>query len=257
MRRRTFLALAVSGVAGAAMAAETARDIVAAADQVRNPGQPFRSRTTLTQYVNGKPASQNVLVVYSKEDPASGQFRNLIRYVAPPRDAGKMVLLDEQALWFYDPASKASVRISPQQRLVGQASIADVLSVNLASDYRAVLVREEAIKDAAGASRLCHRLELSETSPLAAYRRVEYWVEKGTNHPLKARYYADSGRLLKTLYYKSFASSAGRVRPTQAVIIDGVNPALVTTVDFGDLRLQAVPESWFQREYLPRLQAEP
>ena len=60
-----------------------------------------------------------------------------MRYVEPPRDAGKMVLLDGRSLWFYDPASKASVRISPQQRLIGQAAIGDVLTVNLAVDYTA------------------------------------------------------------------------------------------------------------------------
>ena len=104
-------------------------EIVAAADKVRNPGQPFRSTDTLTEYVAGKARDQDQLVVYAKEDPATRQYRNLVRYVEPPRDAGKMVLLDGHNLWFYDPASKASVRISPQQRLIGQAAIGDILTV--------------------------------------------------------------------------------------------------------------------------------
>ena len=78
----------------------------------------------------------------------TGQFRNLVRYIEPPRDAGKMVLLDGTMLWFYDPASKASVRISPQQRLIGQAAIGDVLTVNLALDYTGKLVGAESIQDA-------------------------------------------------------------------------------------------------------------
>ncbi|HET6970923.1 MAG TPA: hypothetical protein VFH92_07355, partial [Phenylobacterium sp.] len=118
MMLRPFLALAAAVSAVALVAppaqAQTATEIVAAADKVRNPGRPFRSTDTLTEYVNGQPKNQNVVVVLAKEDPATHQFRNLIRFAQPARDAGKMVLLDSHAFWFYDPASKASVRISPQ-----------------------------------------------------------------------------------------------------------------------------------------------
>src|SRR5258708_6308722 len=127
-----FLALAATSNA---TRAETAQEIVAASDKVRNPGEPFRSTNTLTEFSAGKPRDQNVLVLYAKEDPATHQFRNLIRYTAPPRDQGKMVLLDGRVLWVYDPNSKPSVRIPPQQRLIGQAAIGDVLTVTPAIDY--------------------------------------------------------------------------------------------------------------------------
>ena len=64
--------------------AQSAHDIIAAADRIRNPDQPFRSSTTLTEYVRGQAKDQTVLVVYSKEDKTTGQFRNLVRYVEPP-----------------------------------------------------------------------------------------------------------------------------------------------------------------------------
>src|SRR5262249_45970771 len=115
--RRGFLIAAVTTAGIGMVRAETARDIVAGADKVRNPAEPFRNTTTLTEFVQGKPRDATVLTVYSKEDKATGQFRNLVRYVEPPRDAGKMALLDGQNLWFYDPAAKSSVRISTQQRL--------------------------------------------------------------------------------------------------------------------------------------------
>ncbi len=235
--------------------AETAAQIVAAADQVRNPGQPFRSTNTLTEYVDGKPRNQNVLVIYAKEDPATHQFRNLIRFQQPVRDAGKAVLLDTHALWFYDPATKASVRISPQQRVTGQASIADVLNVNLAQDYAATLIGEETIQDAEHKPRVCAHLDMKTTNPLSPYDRVEYWVERGSHYPIKAKYYADSGRLLKVLYYRSFQTQLGRVRPAEAVIIDAVSNTLVTTVGFGEMQFQDIPETWFQRDFLPRLPA--
>jgi len=70
------------------------------------------------------------------------------------------------------------------------------------------------------------------------------------------KFYSDSGRALKILYYRGLEERLGRPRPTEAVIIDAVDTSLATTVKFGDLRFQDVPEAWFQREYLPRLKAE-
>jgi outer membrane lipoprotein-sorting protein len=255
MRALAAIVLALVATSNAA-GAETAQEIVAASDKVRNPGEPFRSTNTLTEFVAGKPRDQNVLVVYAKEDPATHQFRNLVRYVAPPRDQGKMVLLDGRVLWFYDPNSKASVRISPQQRLIGQAAIGDVLTVNLAVDYASALLGDETIQDANRKDRQCWHLDMKAANELAVYNRVEYWVEHATHYPVKAKFYSDSGRLLKILYYRGFEEQLGRIRPTEAVIIDAVDTSLVTTFKFGDFHAQNIPDAWFQRDYLPRLQPE-
>jgi len=254
--RTTALVLLAFVAATAPACAQTAQEIIAASDKVRNPGEPFRSTNTLTEFIAGKPRDQNVLVVFSKEDPATHQFRNLVRYMAPARDQGKMVLLDGRVLWFYDPNSKASVRISPQQRLIGQAAIGDVLTVNLAVDYAGTLLGDETIQDAARKDRQCWHLDMKAANDQAVYNRVEYWVEHGTSYPVKAKFYSDSGRLLKILYYRGFEEQLGRIRPTEAVIIDAVDTSLVTTFKFGDFHAQNIPDAWFQRDYLPRLQPE-
>ena len=245
-------ALCLSGLAHA----QTAQEIVAATDKVRNPGQPFRTTFRLTEYVSGQERNHDSLVVFSKEDPATRQFRNLVQYVEPARDAGKRVLLDGHSLWFYDPDSKVSVRISAQQRLIGQASIGDILTVNLAADYTASVIGTDTIVDAARQQRQCWRLELKAGNDQANYNRVEYWVEQGTFYPIKGKFYADSGRLLKIVYYRNFALRLGAVRPTEAIIIDAVDSSLATTVSFGDFTSREIPEAWFQREFLPRLQVQ-
>ena len=253
---RTAVIVAALLLTAVSAQAQTAQEIVAGADKVRNPRQPFRSTDTLTEYVSGQPRNQDVLVVFSKENLTSHQFRNLVRYVAPARDEGKMVLLDGASLWFYDPSSKASVRISAQQRLIGQAAIGDILTVNLAIDYAGTVLGSETIQDAEHANRNCWHLDLKAANDQATYARVEYWVEHGSNYPIKAKFYSDSGKLMKILYYRKFADRLGATRPTEAVIIDAVDSSLATIVAFGDYRAQDIPESWFQRDYLPRLTVE-
>lgn len=235
--------------------AESAQDIVVKADLVRNPQKPFRATNTLIEYKAGTPQNKNVLIIFSKIDPASHQFFNLVRWIDPPRDAGKMALLGH-LLWFYDPASKTSVRISPQQRLTGQAAIGDVLTANFAIDYTATLVGEEEVEDASRTQKKTWRLDMKAASENATYNHVEYWVEEGTYHPIKAKFYSDSGRLLKILYYRDYSNRLDGERPGGAVIIDAVDSSLVTTVDFSDAKYQDIPDVWFQRDYLPHLNVQ-
>jgi Outer membrane lipoprotein-sorting protein len=231
-----------------------AQAILDAADKVRNPQKPFQMTLTLVDYVHGKERERVTLGIHAKIDPQTRQFRNLVRYLAPPRDEGKLVLLDASKMWFYDPASKTSVRISAQQRLTGQASNGDVLTVNLAHDYTAKLSGEETIKDADRQERRAWHLDLAAATGDAMYNRLECWIERDTYRPIKVKFYADSGRLLKIAYYRAFADVLGATRPTETVIIDAVDSNLVTTVAAGDFREQEIPDAWFQRDYLPRLE---
>jgi len=234
----------------------SAQDILAGMDKVRNPGQAFRLNNALTEYIRGEARNRVTLVVYARENKQTHQFDNVVRYIDPPRDSGKMVLMNGSNMWFYDPSSKASVRISPQQRLMGQASDGDVVTANLNKDYTARLVGEEKLLDADRQNRDTWHLDLKAATDEAVYSRVEFWIEKGTFRPVKGKFYSDSGRLLKIAYYHKFEEQLGGIRPTETIIIDAVDENLVTTMDNSDMRAQEIPDSWFQRDFLPRLKAD-
>lgn len=242
--------------AGAARAAPDAQEILAASDAVRNPDKPFGLTVQLIEYRNGKQTDASTLAVYSKADPNSGQFRTLIRFVAPPRDTDKLMLKNGNELWFYDPSSKASIRLSPQQRLLGQAANGDVVTVNLARDYRAQLAGEEDVQDGERQTRRCHKLVLAAATPDVTYHHVEMWIAVADSRPVKARFYSESERLLKTAYYRRFALQLGTDRPTETVIIDGLDPQWVTVMRYADYAWREVPDAWFQRDYLPRFKPE-
>lgn len=235
-----------------AQAAADAQAVLAASDAVRNPSKPFATTVTLLEYRQGKQTDTSVLNVLSKADERTGQFRTLIRIVSPERDANKLMLKNGNDLWFYDPASQSSIRLSPQQRLLGQVSNGDVLTINLAKDYRAELVADEDTADGEKVTRRSHKLSLSASAPDAPYHRVEMWVEVGAARPIKARFFAESGHLLKTAYYRKFQPQLGRERPTEVVIIDGLDPGWVTVMRYQDFAWRDVPEAWLQRDYLPR-----
>jgi outer membrane lipoprotein-sorting protein len=238
--------------AAVALAKPTAQEILAASDAIRNPEQPFGQTTTLTEYRNGKQTDVSTLTVYSKAEKNSGQFRSLIRFIAPARDANKLMLKSGNDLWFYDPTNKASIRISPQQRLLGQAANGDVVTSNLAKDYSATLVGEEETVDGERQKRHCYKLALEAIATDVTYHHIEAWIDTANNRPVKARFYSQSNRLLKTAYYRQYERQLGAERPTETVIIDGLDPNWVTVLRFTNWVEHDVPEAWLQRDYLPR-----
>jgi hypothetical protein len=253
-----FVACALfSLVATDATAGEpTAEAIVSASDRIRNPDAPFRATLVLTRYTGGVPGDSATLVVHAKDDGTTRQFKNVIRYKDPSRDRGKVVLLNGTAMWLYDPAGKASIRISAQQRLFGQASNGDVLSVNLAHDYSATLLGTE---DVLGSDRKSHRtyhLVLTAKTDDAVYSKLDYWVDAVDSRPVKGRFYSDSGRVLKIAYYGKYGNALNGERPFEVVIVDGVDPKLVTKIDYSDFRYDKIDDAWFQRDYLPHIPPE-
>ena len=253
--RRALLVAGAALLAGpraAGAAAPDAREVVARADAIRNPSVPFRVRTRLAEYRGGKLHDAATLTLFSKPVASSGLYRNLAVYVDPAPDAGKALLMADRTMWFYDPASSASVRISPQQRLVGEASNGDVVTVNFAHDYRPGTLEEASVHDADNQPRDAWRIELAGTDD-AIYLRIELWVERATSRPVKARFYADSGRALKTAFYRRYADALGASRPTEVIILDEVDANVVTKMTFSDYQAMDLPDSWFQRDYLPHL----
>lgn len=240
----------------AARADLTAQEIIKKSDRALNPQDPFQMTLKLTEYIDGSSRGELELKIISKLEGSGGQFRNLVRWVNPPRDRGKGVLLNGTQMWFYDPASKTSVQISPQQRLVGTASQGDVVTVNFASDYQAQFIGSpegQTIADADKIKRSCYHIELTPLKSSAIYGRVEYWIEKETLRPVKGKFYTDSGRLLKIAFYHNFEKQLGVDRPMETIIIDAVNSKLVTTLNSSGFKKIDVSDSWFQRDYLPKL----
>jgi outer membrane lipoprotein-sorting protein len=255
MKKTLLVVLAACVVSSAPLYAEDGLDaqkLLAASDAVRNPAKPFGLTVVLTEYRGANAIDSNTLAIYSKLDGQAGRYRTLISYVGPPRDTGKIVLENGTEMWFYDPSSESSIRISPQQRLLGQASTGDVVTVNLSHDYRANTAAVEDITDGDHMQRHCYKLGLEAAVPDATYHRIELWVEQSTNRPVKGKFYSESDHLLKTAFYRRFQSQLGLERPTEIVIIDGLTPSWVTVMRYSDYLWREIPDSWLQRDYLPR-----
>src|SRR5690242_11463336 len=94
MFNRIFqLSVVVLCTTGQALAGQSAQEILAASDAIRNPDKPFALNVRLVEYLDKEERDSTSLTVYAKADAkGSGQYNNLVRILQPARDANKLLL---------------------------------------------------------------------------------------------------------------------------------------------------------------------
>ena len=210
-------------------------------DTVRAPDDAFTFRVEVTTS-DGDALELSVRV--------SGQIKSLVRYLAPPRSAGRTLLFVERNMWVYVPGTRRVLRISPQQRILGGVASADVARVVYSLDYALEVVEE--LPEEGGERR--RRLVLSGRSRGAAYGRIDLVAAGEEVRPLRASFFAASGRRhLKTAYFEGYREVLGRPRPTVLRVIDHLNADEETLIEYSDFALEDTPAAWFQPTYLKRL----
>lgn len=232
-----------------------AREIIRRADRVRAPERPFRYTLTLLEHREGRDVTENQQVLdismrfyKPSEQVEKGDARALVRFISPVRDKGKALLSDLDKMWYYAPDLRRPIPISRQQRLVGQISNGDVVAADFDYSYISRLVGEEACGQT-----ICYKLSLQRRWPYVTYPAISYWVEKDTGFPSRADFLSADGVPIKRSYYRDYQQVLGQMRPTTIVVEDALRKDNYTTMRYSDIRLETLPESNFQKEYLLRL----
>lgn len=123
------------------------------------------------------------------------------------RARGQKVLLLPDAMWLYVPNTGKSIRITPMQRLMGQASYGDIASLSWHREYRwnGAVPQTETLD-----GRQALRLELDADRKSSTYRHLVVWLDVSSNQPLQAEFYLASGKLMKRASYQLTADSKGQ-----------------------------------------------
>ena len=212
-------------------------------DTVRAPADDF----TFTAAITGPDGNRLKLSVR-----VNGRVKSLVRYLEPPRSAGRSLLFIEQNMWVYVPGTRKVLRISPQQRVLGGVASADVARMVYSLDYDLESVEELPREN--GERR--RRLILSRRSKGGAYARVAMVAGGEEARPLRAGFFASTGsrsRRLKTAWFEGYREVLGRRRPTILRVIDHVRGDRETILEYSGFTLEATPDAWFQPAYLKRL----
>ena len=213
--------------------------ILSRVDQFRNPLNSFVIDVDLTSY-SGQKSESSKFRVYGK-----GSDRSIVEFVAPAADKGKFLLMLRDAMWIYMPSASRPVRISPLQRLMGQASNGDVARTSFTVDYNATTLTEEDLD-----GRKTWVLDLVAKDPTIAYNRVRLWVDRSTYEPLRADFYVVSGKLIKRAWYREYGVMNGRRVVTGVEIEDLLRNGNRTVMRYANLAPRDNPDSMFTKDNL-------
>jgi Outer membrane lipoprotein-sorting protein len=211
--------------------------LLAAVDAVRAPGPNFGFEVDVT-VPDGNKFSMNVLV--------KDQSKSLVRYIKPVTAEGRTLLFVERNMWVYVPGTQRSLRISPQQQVLGGLASADIARMVFSLDYTLVKVIVQT-----DGRRL---LTLSGVEGAAAYARIDLLIEGKTPNPLSAVFYSASERKVKTAYFEAYSEVLGRQRPTVFRVVDHIDGDRETLMRYLNFVLKQTPDEWFQPAQLKRLQ---
>lgn len=172
--------------------------------------------------------------------------KSLVKFTYPPENKGRLFLMVGNNMWIYIPGTREPIRISPQQRLLGQVSNGDVARVVYSLDYDAKVLGEEKLEKGIE----CIKIELFAKNKNATYGKIILWAEKQSLKPQKAEFYAISGRLLKTGFYKGYKNILGKERPLRLEVYDELQKGEYSIMEYNNMKVVDTPSAYFQKTYL-------
>lgn len=238
---RTPLLFALALVAGAAGAGDDVAALLKAADAYRTGQDNLRVETAVTVFNrDGSPDKERRYTVF-----VQAQRKSLV-LMRSPAEAGQKVLMLGDDFWLLMPGSQRPLRITPAQKLLGDATTGDIATLSWADDYAGTLVGDETCGE-----RACRHLSLTAVRKGVSYQRIELWLGKVRHEPIRADLYVQSDKLAKQARFV-FDQPAAPTLVTEMVLLDQLSHHKETRVRYLSRSPRAVPESWLNPMFLAR-----
>ena len=142
-----------------------AESLLRRSDTYRNGWPSYVVHVKITNYESGKSDEEALYEVSQK-----GTDKTYVEFMSP-RDKGRHLLMLGDDMWIYLPDTSRPIRITPLERLSGDASNGDVARTNYAVDYSPVYLRTEKV-----GTEQCYLLELDAKRKGSTYHRILYWL---------------------------------------------------------------------------------
>ena len=175
---RVIVALALSAVTPAAVRAAPepapeVRALLARADAFRQATAAVQVDTRIQVWKGGALDKERDYRVFVKPD------RRSLVLSRSAVEKGQKVLMVGDDFWIVLPTSQRPIRITPAQKLLGDASTGDIATLTWAEDYTGALAGQE---DVGGVP--CDRLELTAARKGVTYARITLFLARADAHPV-------------------------------------------------------------------------
>jgi len=219
--------------------AQDVATLLKAADRYRVGEQNMQVETEIRTYASdGALDKERRYTVF-----AQARHRSLV-LMRSPAEKGQKVLMLGDDFWLLMPGSQRPLRITPMQKLLGDAATGDIATMSWSDDYTGTLVGEEMCGETP-----CLHLSLAATRKSVSYQRIELWLGKARHEPLKAELFVQSDKLAKQARFVMDKPEA----PTMVVemlLQDQLVNRKETRVRYLSRQERGVPEAWLNPMFL-------
>jgi len=211
-----------------------AETLLKRSDSFRNGWPSYVLKVKITNYESDKSDEEKLYTVSQK-----GTDRTYVEFMSP-RDKGRHLLMLGDDMWIYLPDTSRPIRITPLERLSGDASNGDVARTNYAVDYSPVYLRTEK-----QGSEQCFVLELKARRKGATYQRILYWLRVEDARPVRAEFFLTSGKHIKTATFDDYAPSAGKMLLRRLTLYDEIRHNSHSVLEYSGAAPRDIPDKLF------------
>ena len=235
----TITALSLALLALPAGAADV-KTLLKEADAFRVPSDSARVETEVRVLKSGRLDKTRLYAVYVKPGR-----RSLVLFRSASERGQKMLMLGDD-FWLVLPSSQRPLRITPMQKLLGDASTGDVASMTWAEDYDGKLEGEQTIDGVP-----CLKLDITGQRKGVSYPRVVLYLAKSDRHPVRAELYVASEKLAKEAAFV-IGDVDGRRMVTAMVLTDRLQRDRVTEVNYLKRSAKTMGDEYYNPAFLIR-----
>lgn len=241
MKRLTlFAGLALASVASFA---QDVPALLKAADKYRMSSDNMQVETQISVFnTDGSPDKERRYTVFAQQ-----KHQSLVLMQSPAEKGQKVLMLGDD-FWLLMPGSQRPLRITPMQKLLGDASTGDIATMSWAEDYTGTVAGEDRCGEPEQA---CVHLSLSAARKGVTYQRIELWLGKAKHEPVKADLYVQSDKLAKQARFVMDKATAPTA-VTAMLLRDQLTNKKETQVRYLARKEHTVPEAWLNPMFLAR-----
>ena len=216
-------------------------EILQKADRYRTPDGSVIVETHVELYKNDVLDKTRDYEVYIKPGR-----RSLVDFKTPSEFGQKVLMLDDK-FWMVLPKSRRPMRITPTQKLLGEASTGDIATMRWSEDYDGIIENSLVYINSID----CILLKLESTRPGTTYHKIELYLAKDNFSPVAASFYLKSGKLTKKAQF-SLAQVNGRDQVVSMTLIDKIKKNRKTIVHYKSIKTGEIPDKYYNPAYLAR-----
>jgi len=239
----TSLVLLSPLVPGRASAADV-KALLKEADAFRLTAESLRVDTEVRTFKGEQPDKTRLYHVYIKPGR-----RSLVVFRSPAERGQKMLMLGDD-FWLVLPASQRPLRITPMQKLLGDASTGDIASLTWAEDYDGQVIGEALIEGVP-----CLKLDIAGQRKGVSYPRIVLYLAKSDRRPVHAELYVASDKLAKEAAFR-IGDVGGRKVVTSMTLTDRIQRDRRTEVHYLARTPKSLGDEFYNPAFLVRADIE-